>query len=218
MRDASRFRAEIHTGLFDPQDPLLRSILGENAAEDFHRYFHWYNILHELGHAVMDFNCPCRPHPAQEEQWVNDFAVAFWQHNGGADGLKDVQRIVRTALCRLQPPAGAADALAYALTHWGQPALYTFSIYGWFQFSLVEQALQHPPASLAAQLQRMGVAAPVVQEAQAMPPFSMDDNLPHRLLAQSVKILRTWGVSLPEEITLVFSADPNCHMLQSIEQ
>lgn len=220
MNDAARYRAEVITGVYNPAAPeagAVRCILGDDPAEDFHRYFHWYNILHEVGHAVMDFNCPQRPHPVDEEQWVNDFAVAFWRHYGGEDGLAQVARLVQAGLQRLQVPPGGMDARTFAFRHWGEEVLFTFNNYGWFQFSCVENSLRNPPLSLEAQLRRMGVVAPKVQRGRALPAFEMDEGLPERILAQSVAELRRWGVRLPEDVRLVLSADPNCHMVQTIE-
>lgn len=54
----------------------------DNAEYNYELYFHWYNLIHELGHIIIMFNSVSHPHPAAEEQLVNNFAVACWQHYG----------------------------------------------------------------------------------------------------------------------------------------
>ena len=84
------------------------------------------------------------------------------------------------------------------------------------QFSLVDNALRHPPVSLAAQLQRMGVHAPDLPQ-QPMPSFTMEADLPCRILANATEVLRALGAVLPRDVTLVFSNDPNHHQCESIQ-
>jgi len=122
------------------QQTMIQSLLGENAEYRYEIYFHWYNVIHELGHAIMMFSQPQRPHPAQEEQLVNDFAVAYWRHYGETDKLRELAYIVECALSRL--PAPSTDRhLEYAEKNWGTDMFMTFERYGWFQFSCVQCAL-----------------------------------------------------------------------------
>ena len=80
MENVKNYRIKIITGQFsqapEDQQQMIRELLGDDAEYRYELYFHWYNVLHELGHAVMMFNSPSRPHPAEEEQLVNNFAAA----------------------------------------------------------------------------------------------------------------------------------------------
>lgn len=85
--DTEKKVVEIITGRYgmgtSEQNEVVDTILGEiHARERFEIYFHWYNILHELGHSIMCFNTGKRPHIINEEQIVNDFAVAYWMYYG----------------------------------------------------------------------------------------------------------------------------------------
>jgi len=85
--DTEKKTVEIITGRYgkgtSEQNEVVDLILGKiNTRERFETYFHWYNILHELGHSIMYFNTDVRPHPVNEEQMVNDFAIAYWLYYG----------------------------------------------------------------------------------------------------------------------------------------
>lgn len=44
---------------------MIQALFGKDAQYRYELYFHWYNLIHELGHAIMMFNNPARPHPAE---------------------------------------------------------------------------------------------------------------------------------------------------------
>ncbi|WP_181951266.1 hypothetical protein [Paenibacillus aquistagni] len=79
MNNVHEYKVEITTGQYVTapleQQLMIRHLLGENVECHFEIYFHWYNMIHELGHAIFEYNCPNRPHPADEEQLVNHFAI-----------------------------------------------------------------------------------------------------------------------------------------------
>lgn len=50
----------------------------ENTEEKFNLYFQWYNVIHELGHGILMYNSDVKLSNVEEEQLVNDFAVAYW--------------------------------------------------------------------------------------------------------------------------------------------
>ena len=216
MERADEYRLEIVTGRYQAasaaQREMLRVLFGESAAQDYEIYFHWYNILHELGHAVMMFHAAARPHPAQEEQLVNDFAVAYWRHYAQPQRLERLGEIVRRALRRL--PAPAADHLEYAKARWDTEEMRSFEGYGWFQFSSVRQALGGEK-SFAQALRDMGVHSVCPQARKALV-YDLDDETACRVLADACKTLKSWGVRLPDEARIVFCDDINCHMCRAI--
>ena len=54
----------------------------ENTEERFRLYFQYYNVIHELGHGLITYNNGTALPIAEEEQLVNDFAVAYWKYCG----------------------------------------------------------------------------------------------------------------------------------------
>lgn len=71
-------------------------MLGENAQHKFDLYFHWYNIMHEYGHCLLDFH----KHDScgvLQEMLVNQFAVSYWKARGFQDSLNELRAMLEVA-------------------------------------------------------------------------------------------------------------------------
>ena len=209
--------AYVTTGLYGQgsaeQNEMVDSILGkESARERFELYFYKHNVLHEIGHVIVIFNRDNRPETVDEEQLVNDFAVAFWAHYG-IDGQNDeLADIVSYAIGNFDRPAPANQShLEYARENWGKRGFFTFNNYGWFQFSLVEHSLNNRK-SLEEVLVEMGVKNVNVQPMKTLTYPSGEESVP-KLIADAAEELRNWGVELPPFFH-TFHSDPNRHMVQ----
>ena len=66
------------TGTREQQQAFAQLFGNENIQSRFDLYFHWYSVIHELGHCLVDF-CEISMDPVQEELYVNSFAVAYWK-------------------------------------------------------------------------------------------------------------------------------------------
>jgi len=218
MENEKDYRIKIITGQFsqapEDQQQMIRELLGDDAEYRYELYFHWYNVIHELGHAVMMFNSPSRPHPAEEEQLVNNFAVAYWRHYGEAEKLAELSRLVDETLGKLIVPArDGEDHLAYAKRVWESDEFFSFNNYGWFQFSGVKVAIAREE-SLAQALAAMGVGEIVPQDAQTLC-YAVCEQMPGQVVADAVQRIKSWGAALPEDIAVVFCDDVNRHMCQA---
>lgn len=220
MKNIKDYRIEIITGQYNTADPqqkaLINHLLGDQAQSRFETYFHWYNIVHELGHAVIEWNSEVPLHPAEEEQLVNDFAVAYWRQYGEEAKIKDLCEIVSGALSRFTVPDERMDYMEYAKQTWGKKELYTFDHYGWFQFSCVQHSLSEHKV-LRQLLSEMGVSGVESQEKRTLQ-YIADENMPNKVANDAVRILRGWGAALPESVKIIFSEDPNCHMYQAVRK
>ena len=60
MENMKDYRIKIVTGQYQKapaeQKQMIQELFGEEAEYKYEIYFHWYNVLHELGHAIMMFN------------------------------------------------------------------------------------------------------------------------------------------------------------------
>ena len=218
LKNVDEYKVEITTGQYATapleQKLMIQNILGEDAAYNFEIYFHWYNMIHELGHAVFEYNCLYRPHIADEEQLVNDFSIAYWRHYGEADKLKTLCSIVRESLGKFIVPAqDSKNYLAYAKEQWGTQEFNSFNNYGWFQFSCVEKSISKQ-ITLEQALIDMGL--PHVQRQKKMLlKYAADERMPYKVIKDAKEVLNHWGITLPKEVCVVLSDDPNCHMCQS---
>ena len=66
----------------------------ENTEERFRLYFQYYNVIHELGHGLIIYNKGVDIDIADEEQLVNDFAVAYWNYYGEPEKMTELYDIV----------------------------------------------------------------------------------------------------------------------------
>lgn len=218
MKNVNEYKVEIITGQYITapleQKLMIKNLLGEDVEYHFEIYFHWYNMIHELGHAVLEYNCPNRPHPADEEQWVNNFAIAYWRHYGEIEKLETLRSIVHEALSKfIVPTDNNKNHLDYAKEQWGKEELYSFNNYGWFQFRCVEQSISQQ-LSLEQVLRDMGLTN-IQWQKEMLLEYKVDERMPYQVIEDAQHLLYSWGISLPKEISVVLSDDPNCHMCQS---
>jgi hypothetical protein len=198
----------------ESNNAIVDRVLGDNAEEKFALYFQWYNVIHELGHAVFQTNNGPYQRPAYEEQLVNDFAVAFWSYYGDPNMLDELASIVDTALSNLDDPSNGHEThIEYALRRWGNDEFYSFEKYGWFQFSCVRASLQ-TPKTLAAVLVEMGVKDIRVQPRELLSFPEIGEETTTLIIGTAVTVLREWGAKLPT-IYHTFSSDPNANFIQS---
>lgn len=218
MNNFDEYKVEITTGQYITaplkQKLVIRNLFGEDVEYNFEIYFHWYNMIHELGHAVFEYNCFNRPHPADEEQLVNNFAIAYWRHYGEVEKLKTLCSIVRESLSKfIVPKQNNKNYLAYAKEKWGTEELCSFNNYGWFQFSCVENSISKQ-ITLEQALIDMGLTH-VQWEKKMLLKYNVDERIPYKVIEDAKEVLSHWGVTLPKEVSVVLSDDPNCHMCQS---
>ena len=217
MENIKDYRIQIVTGHYQKAPPeqkqMIRELFGENAEYNYELYFHWYNVLHELGHAIMMFNASSRPHPAEEEQLVNNFAYAYWRYYGEQKKLNELCSIVDETILKFTAPTHNNESyMDYAKNMWGTEELSTFNNYGWFQFSSVQAAITEAP-NLEQALNRMCSAKVSPKKAETMK-YEICDQMAANVLTDAVRLMKDWGVLLPEDSKIVLSDDINCHMCQ----
>ena len=217
MENIKDYRVKIVTGQYQmaptEQKKMIQKLFGEDAEYNYEIYFHWYNVLHELGHAIMMFNASSRPHPAEEEQLVNDFAYAYWKHYGEPHKLKNLHSIVNETIHKFTIPTYNDEYyLDYAKNVWGTEEFFSFNNYGWFQFSSVQAAITKA-TSLEQALNKMCSAKVSPKKSETLK-YEICDQMASQVIADAVRLMKDWGILLPKENEIVFCDDVNCHMCQ----
>lgn len=82
----------------DNKNNVVTAMGKENTEERFRLYFQYYNVLHEMGHGLLIYNKGVDVHIVDEEQLVNDFAVAYWNYYGEEEKMKELYDIVTYAV------------------------------------------------------------------------------------------------------------------------
>lgn len=219
MYDTTSHFAEITTGVYrngnKEQKALVEVLFGKQNVEFYYEiYFHWYNVIHELGHALIATNSNEHYHPVDEEQLVNDFAVAYWIHYGEKEKLRDLEKIVSTTISKFtRPVSDDVTYVDYAKEKWGKVELYNFNNYGWFQFNCVSESLKKQ-IGIEFALQQMGGANLKIQRQKKFT-YIVDNELSSRVLKDAADVLAEWGMKVPL-IKLSFSSDLNTHMCRML--
>lgn len=207
---------EIITGRYGKGTPddnrIVDMVLcAEYAKERFELYFHWYNLIHEIGHGLLCFNSDTRLHPVNEERLVNDFAVAYWIRYGEKEKLDELNAIVTYALEHLKRPVCIGTTyIEYAVENWGTEELHNFNNYGWFQFNCVKSSLLESK-TLESILPRMGVKNIRIQPARELNYLLTEEDSALKIAEDAIRVLREWGAVIPDAI-ITFDNDPNRHM------
>lgn len=133
---------KIITGRLEKGSPEQKSIYAqlfgaEDIQQKFDFYFHWYNIAHEYGHCILDFNNKGIG-GVMEEIIVNKYAVCYWRQAGFDKELIELRDMLENALTALPNPVPEGKTFTEWYTDiWGSPQLMTVPIYGYFQFKSV---------------------------------------------------------------------------------
>jgi len=183
--------------------------MGEEATEEnFRLYFQWYNVVHELGHGILLYNSKLSISRADEEQLVNDFAVAYWMTYGEEEKVEKLRNIAAYAAEHVESSAGGENYLDYGRNHWDDEDFLTFNNYGWFQFSSVKNSFSNPKSldEVLKEMKLKGYTLPDSPEKLVYPELSED--ISTEIINDAVKNINGWGLKFPEA-THHFSDDPN---------
>lgn len=143
----------------EEQQAGYRQLFGkEDIQYKFDLYFHWYNIVHELGHCLLK-DWGIEMSDVQEEMYVNEFAVAYWMQADGEERMGELRRLLETVTDAL-PPIVPADMgfEEYFERIWGTDQLNNAVTYGYFQLNSVRKAMEKG-ADLSAVLEKSGIKA-----------------------------------------------------------
>jgi hypothetical protein len=129
-------------GSKDQQEGYHQLFGTENIQEKFDIYFHWFNLIHEVGHILVDLQ-NIELDQVEEELFANSFAVAYWRTVDKGDNLKRVQNIVEDILNVMPSPIPVGSSFQdYFKSIWGTEIMNSVMMYGYFQISCVEEAFK----------------------------------------------------------------------------
>ncbi len=127
----------------EDQQAGYKMLFGEdNIQYKFDLYFHWYNIVHELGHCVVDTQ-KINMSKVQEEMFVNEFAVAYWKYIGAETQINELEDILNGIIANIDSPVPSDTSFTeYYESIWGTEVLNNVMLYGYFQLNSVLEAVK----------------------------------------------------------------------------
>ncbi len=130
------------TGTQNQQQNFSQLFGKENIQFYFDLYFHWFNIIHELGHCLVSYRkIPMTP--VQEELYANRFAVAYWRISDHDGNLVKLEKKITSVLENIPSPVPLdSDFVTFFQSIWNREAMQTVAMYGYFQLACVMEAMQ----------------------------------------------------------------------------
>ena len=114
----------------------------EKIQEKFDLYFHWFNIVHEIGHIVVDLQ-KVDMDKVDEELFANCFAVAYWRSVDNSNNLAKVQHMISDILKYMPSPIPKNIIFNdFFKSIWGTEQMNSVMTYGFFQISCVSEAFK----------------------------------------------------------------------------
>ena len=184
----------------------------ENTEERFRTYFQWYNVIHEMGHGIIHNNNGIDIDVAEEEQLVNDFAVAYWRYYGGDERIALIKDIVDYAVVNVGDNyKNGVDYMELGKANSSHDsfdaAFFNFESYGWFQFSSVQKAIEKN-LTLDEALKNMGIKNYNLNNQRVLKYDKLNEKVSRQVIDDAYHNFLEWGLNFPEPAQ-VFWSDPN---------
>lgn len=201
--------ARYNSGTEEQNAEVVLALGSENTEEDFRIYFQWYNVIHEMGHGLIRYNSHTKFNKAEEEQLVNEFAVAYWMMYGEEEKLERMVEITSHAKSNLKSDAKTGQSyMEFAKERWGKKGFFTFRNYGWFQFSSSSNALQRGK-DMDTVLRDMGIKGYTLpQNPEKLIYGTISEEVSDRIIKDAVENINSWGLYFPE-VHHKYHNDPN---------
>lgn len=214
----------VTTGLYNQstkenQQNVETALGKENTEERFRLYFQWYNVIHELGHGLMYYNDGIDISVVEEEQLVNDFAVAYWKYYGEEEKVQELESIVNYAVEHIGDNyKNGVDYMELGKKNSNERSFYksffNFNDYGWFQFSSVKNSFV-TNKSLENVLEEMGFNDFKIGNKKSLVYQNINEETSTKIINDAVKNFNDWGLEFPQVIHH-FDKDPNNNYSRSV--
>lgn len=209
--------ARYNAGTDEQNEEVLIALGSDHTEEDFGIYFQWYNEVHELGHGLIRFHSKEKFGKAEEEQLVNDFAVAYWMMYGEEDKLARMEEITSHAMNSIQSDAKAGQSyMDFAKERWGKRGFFKFKNYGWFQFNSSHTSLQNKKDmdTVLKEMKIEGYSLP--ENPKKLVYGTINEEVSNQVLEDAVENINSWGLSFPK-VYHHFRNDPNANYSKPIK-
>ena len=130
------------TGTAEQQQGYAMLLGADNIQYKFDLYFHWYNLVHELGHCIK---CGTRAEMTnlREEMYVNELAVSYYRLLGEDSRLSELESMIANSIANIPSPVPEGrDFIEFYESIWGTDQLMNVMVYGYLQLNSVLMALR----------------------------------------------------------------------------
>lgn len=194
------------TGTVEEQMGFAQLFGEESVQKKFDLYFHWYNIIHEIGHVLVDIN-NVDMDGVNEELFANSFAVAYWKKVDKKNNLNRVKEMIHHIIKDIPSPlTKESNFKEFFKKIWGTEIMNSVMMYGYFQLCCVLEAF-NLDKNLSEVLQEVGYKEVSLSK---MKPYSYDVNSENteKVLENCLDNLKACGVNNLSKITLKLVDNP----------
>lgn len=192
-------------GTPEQQAAFIQLFGTENTQYKFDLYFHWYNIVHELGHCLLAQK-GIKLSPVQEEMTVNLFAVAYWRQIGFEKRIIELTGLLENILSMMPSPVPQGESFTgYFEKIFYTPAMSDPMLYGYFQLISVLEAVK-AGKTIREVLGGLNIS---IAETGCLQPYDgpVTAENAHHVLANALENLKLLGLDVGE-VTLELVNDP----------
>ncbi len=189
-----------------------RQLFGEaDIQRKFDLYFHWYNLIHETGHCLVE-RYGVEKSKVQEEMYVNEFAVSYYRFVGESEKLDELKVNLQSVIDQVPCPIPEGQTfISFFESIWGTEQLMNVMLYGYFQLNSVLEALKKD-RSFEDVVSEMGVEVKRAEIKKCGE--SVEASSAEAFLDTAIENLKACGLDVPE-IKLELVDNPMIQCAQS---
>lgn len=168
----------------------------DNTRYKFDLYFHWYNLVHELGHCIKS-GTDVEMSNVKEEMFVNELAVGYYRLVGENERLLELQEIIENAVTNMPSPVPEGeDFIGFFERIWGTEQLMQVMVYGYLQLDSVLMALKNP-VPFEKTLSKIGISVSS-SDSLVKEQFPVVSENAGKVLDQAIENMKRLGIDVPE--------------------
>lgn len=180
----------------EEQQMGYKMLFGEVSIQyKFDLYFHWYNLVHEMGHCLVE-KYGLKLSPVEEEMYVNELAVGYYRYVGESDRLAELKSILKAVIDQMPSPVPEGESFtSFFESIWGTDALMNVMTYGYFQLNSVLEAMK-TGRKFADVISELGVAISQADVKECKEEIT--SNNAEKFLSAAIENIKACGLEVPE--------------------
>ena len=173
-----------------------RQLFGEDSIQyKFDLYFHWYNLVHEMGHCLVE-RYGKQLTKVQEEMYVNELAVSYYRYVGEEGRLGELEGFLKAVIDQVPSPVPEGQTFTSFFENiWGTEVLNNVMMYGYFQLNSVLEAM-HKERSFDDVVKELGVTLSKSEISKCSEAVTSSNA--EAFLKTAIENMKSLGLDVPE--------------------
>lgn len=169
----------------------------EQGEEFYRMYFLKFNPVHEASHALRE-KYEVKTELYEEEQSVNDIAVAYWREVGEEEFINDLEKVVREVLSNMESPVPEGQDVGQYFNENYHNLGDDPNLYGYFQFTFVLNAIEKKESLYTALSKNIGNVATERNGDLSFDKIDVATAEPQTAIQNFSEYLKLYNIEVPE--------------------